>query len=308
MGRSHQAEVDRHRPGRAHRHDFPLLQDAQQRRLRWERQVADLIEKERAVIRGTDETGTVLAGAGECSLPEAEELGLDQGSGKRTAIDGLEGAGTAGKHMQSGRDELFAGSALPRDQHRNVGGRHRLQLLEPRREQRRERRERWFRRRVLQARDPLGIHPGFLAKEQERLPELDQVTVGERRLLDAFAIDERPVPRLAVLDCPGAEHLFERRVGGRYPRIGKLDRQPMPFEGKAACLAPPDLDVLHAAQDAPGAAFEGAVSLHHDEEVRTRDGSGCASGFWRKGERTAGGAHGPAHWTPRTRYSSEVIW
>jgi hypothetical protein len=71
-------------------------------------------------------------------------------------------------------------------------------------------------------------------------------------------------------------------VRGRHPEIGKLDRKPTPFEGKAARLASPDIDVFHAVEDAPGAPFEGAISLHHDEQVRSRDASGCASAMCRK--------------------------
>src|SRR5882724_12787523 len=135
--------------------------------------------------------------------------------------------------------------------------------------------------------DPLGIQRAFLAKEQECLPDLDQITVGERRLLDAFAIDERPVPRLAVLNCPGAEDFSKRCVGGRHPEIGKLDREPTLFDGQAARRAAPDSDVFHAVEDAPGAAFEGAVSLHHNEQVRTSDASVYTSAICRKRERTA---------------------
>ena len=52
VGRGHDADVDARGTRLADRQDFPLLEEAQQLRLHVDRQVADLVEEERAADRG----------------------------------------------------------------------------------------------------------------------------------------------------------------------------------------------------------------------------------------------------------------
>src|SRR5216110_36605 len=47
--------------------EFALLQKTQQLRLRGERHLADLVEKERAAVGRFDQSRTIAIGAGECS-------------------------------------------------------------------------------------------------------------------------------------------------------------------------------------------------------------------------------------------------
>ena len=72
------AHVDRRLGHRADRPHRALLDHAQQLALHRQRQVADLVEEQRAALRGLEEALAVLVGAGEGALAVAEELGLQQ--------------------------------------------------------------------------------------------------------------------------------------------------------------------------------------------------------------------------------------
>ena len=78
MGRGHHAHVDAHRLGGADRQHLALLQRAQQLGLQLGRQVADLVEEQRAAIGGAEQPRLRLVGAGERALDVSEELALDQ--------------------------------------------------------------------------------------------------------------------------------------------------------------------------------------------------------------------------------------
>ena len=63
---------------RADGNHFAMLQHAQQLHLRRRRRLADLVEEERALRRGGEETDLVLDRAGERALHVAEQLALEQ--------------------------------------------------------------------------------------------------------------------------------------------------------------------------------------------------------------------------------------
>ena len=58
--------------------DLALLQHPEQLGLEVERQVADLVEQQRALVGQLEQAGAVGGGAGERALAVAEELGLEQ--------------------------------------------------------------------------------------------------------------------------------------------------------------------------------------------------------------------------------------
>ena len=63
------AHVHALRPGFADRHDLALLEEPQQLRLHVERQVADLVEEQRAAGGGADEPELIGHRAGEAAAP-----------------------------------------------------------------------------------------------------------------------------------------------------------------------------------------------------------------------------------------------
>ena len=75
----------------ADRAHLALLQHAQQLHLERRRQLADLVEEQRAAVGRPEEAGLALVvGAGEGALLVAEQLALEQRLGQRAAVDGDE--------------------------------------------------------------------------------------------------------------------------------------------------------------------------------------------------------------------------
>src|SRR5690606_4940610 len=98
--------------------ELPILEHTQQLGLRGGRQLADLVEKQRAVARALERALAGAIGAGERALLVAEQLGLDQVLGQRRAVDRDERLVRDGRQrVQVARDQLLAGPALAEDQH-----------------------------------------------------------------------------------------------------------------------------------------------------------------------------------------------
>ena len=96
VGRGDHAEIDLDGARAADRHDLALLQHAEQCGLRARRQVADLVEEQRAAVRRADQAGVVGLRAAERALLVAEQLALDEVLGQRAAVDRHERAVAAG--------------------------------------------------------------------------------------------------------------------------------------------------------------------------------------------------------------------
>ena len=122
-------------PGRGNHPDvgllFPLgahwavgvaLEQAQQAGLGLERQLADLVQEERAPPGGPDQPIPPLLGTGEGPSLVAEQLGLDQRAGQRSTVDGDEGPSPTGLGVQRARDDLLAGPRLADQQDRQRRG------------------------------------------------------------------------------------------------------------------------------------------------------------------------------------------
>ena len=129
--RRHDAHVHVDQRGRAHAPHLSLLDGAQQLRLQRGRDVADLVEEERAPVGRLDQSGLGPDGTRERALLVTEQLGLEQRLGKRRAIDGHERAGDAGAvRVDGASDQLLAGPRLAADEDVGVGPRRLLHQLE----------------------------------------------------------------------------------------------------------------------------------------------------------------------------------
>ena len=95
-----------------------------------ERQVADLVEEERAAMRQLEAARLARGGAGERALLVAEQLRLEQRLGNRRAVDRDErSVGARAQRVQRAREQLLAGAALAFEEHGRVGRRRAMQLL-----------------------------------------------------------------------------------------------------------------------------------------------------------------------------------
>ena len=109
--------------------DRALLEEAQQRRLRLQRQVADLVQEQGAAVGMLEATALALGGAGEGAALEAEQLGLHQAFRDRAAVDDHQRRPVPLRMaMDRGRRQLLASSGAAADAHRRVGQRRALQL------------------------------------------------------------------------------------------------------------------------------------------------------------------------------------
>ena len=78
VGRGDDAHVDLDRLDPAEPHELALLDDAQQLGLRLERDVADLVEEDRALVGELEQALLRVDRAGERALDVAEQVRLEQ--------------------------------------------------------------------------------------------------------------------------------------------------------------------------------------------------------------------------------------
>src|SRR5262249_41536585 len=94
---------------------------AQELHLEVQRELADLVEEERAAVRFFEEAAPIRVRVGERALLVAEELALEQVLRDRAAVDRHEGHVLARRTlMDRARDELLADAALALDEHRGL--------------------------------------------------------------------------------------------------------------------------------------------------------------------------------------------
>ena len=90
MRRADDAHVGAQRLAPADALEGALLEEAQELALDVERQIADLVEEQRAALGELDLAGDAAIGAGERAALVAEELALDELRRQRRAVDGDE--------------------------------------------------------------------------------------------------------------------------------------------------------------------------------------------------------------------------
>src|SRR4029077_7004879 len=101
--------------------EFLLLQDAQQFRLKFQRNVANLVKKQRALVGELEPSCFLGDGAGKCSFFVAEQLTLEESERKCGAIQFHESLLAAiAQLMYRARNEFLARSRLPKNQYARV--------------------------------------------------------------------------------------------------------------------------------------------------------------------------------------------
>ena len=122
--RADDAHVDRDLVAAADALDHALLQEAQQLGLQRERQVADLVEEQRAAVGRLDLADRLPCRAGERALLVAEQLALEQVLGNRGAVDRDEALAAPRRQVvQRAREQLLAGAAFAQQQDGRAGAR-----------------------------------------------------------------------------------------------------------------------------------------------------------------------------------------
>src|SRR5262250_522751 len=118
-----QANIDLVRVVAAKPLEFLLLQDPQQFCLEFERNVPDLVEKERPLVRQFEASSFLGDPPRNSSLFVPEELALQEAERDRGTIQLDEGSLPAPAQIVDGaRNEFFAGSRLPQDQDARIRG------------------------------------------------------------------------------------------------------------------------------------------------------------------------------------------
>ncbi len=131
MRRRDDPDVDAHGPRASEPLNLAFLEHAQQLDLHVEGQVADLVEKDRRVIRQFEAADLPGQRTGEGALLPAEQLALDERARNRRAVDAHHDA-TAPRALfvNLRRDEFLAGARFAEQQHRRVGRGHLARLIE----------------------------------------------------------------------------------------------------------------------------------------------------------------------------------
>jgi hypothetical protein len=98
------------------------FEHAQQPRLHVERHLGDFIEEQRAAGGALEDAGVRARRAREAALLVTEQLGLDQRSGNRAAVDcDHRSLRAMAQNVNAFGDQLFAGPALAHDHHCRFG-------------------------------------------------------------------------------------------------------------------------------------------------------------------------------------------
>src|SRR5689334_15134126 len=118
IGGGDHTDVDGERLRRADGSYLHLLEHSQQLHLKRWRQLRDLVQENRALIRAAEQTERIGHSAGEGAAHMSEELGLQQILRNRAAVHRDERALRARRQTVNGcGHQLFAGSALAFDEH-----------------------------------------------------------------------------------------------------------------------------------------------------------------------------------------------
>ncbi len=116
VGRGHEEDIDLG-PDATDRTHGPIVEQAQQHRLKRNGHVADLVEKQRAAVGFLHQPDRAAAScSGECAVGVAEQLGFDQIFRQGGAIDSDECTGPPAGEMGVAGELLLAGAGFAADQ------------------------------------------------------------------------------------------------------------------------------------------------------------------------------------------------
>src|SRR5258708_4960176 len=108
LSRGNDSDVDLHGPRLADRRDLVVLQHAQKLRLRGQRQLRELVEEQRASVRGSQVSQAGLLSSGESASTMTEELGFSEVRGQGSAIDGVKWALPPAENVGRAGDALLS--------------------------------------------------------------------------------------------------------------------------------------------------------------------------------------------------------
>ena len=124
IGRSENSHIGWNFTGAAYTKEFAGLEHAQQSHLQIDRHFGDLVEEERTPVRALEESLVQSRRAGKASLLVTEQLGLDQVSRDRTAIQREKWCiGTRALVVDGAGNQFLTASAFADNEHRCAGRR-----------------------------------------------------------------------------------------------------------------------------------------------------------------------------------------
>ena len=133
VGGGDEADIDGDGPVAAETLDLFLLQGAQELGLQVERNLADFVEKERALVGEFQAADLARDGPREGAFLVAEKFALDQPGGNSGAVDLDEGAfAPRAESVDSARQQFLAGPGLALDENGGIGGGDSFNLAEAR--------------------------------------------------------------------------------------------------------------------------------------------------------------------------------
>ena len=107
------------------------MQDAQELGLHLERDLADLVQKERAPVRQLEAANALAHGPCKGPTLVPEEFAFEQARGNGGAVQLHEGVLMPGAEVVNGaRQEFLARARFAGEEHRRVGWRHDLHLVQ----------------------------------------------------------------------------------------------------------------------------------------------------------------------------------
>ena len=189
--------------------DDALLQRAEELHLQVQRELADLVEEERALVGLLELAGLVDDGARERAAHVTEQLALDEVLGDGAAVDRHERPVLAlAPAVELLRDELLAGARLARDEDADVGAGDLLELAEHL-EHRRARADDLAELLVVELGDELGLVGAERVQEHRVLQDERRLRREDREELELRALEE--VLHLVVADVERADDLALRQ-------------------------------------------------------------------------------------------------
>ena len=205
-----------------------------------DRQVADLVEEQRAAVRRRERTRRARPRARERALRVAEQVALDQRLGRRAAVEHDERPLRARRRVvDAARHQLLAGAALAEEQHRRV---RLARALEDREHLAHRDRLAVERAEVIVLRrrdvdDLVGRH-----QLDQRLADAQRDAGRRDDLADGDAIDHGAVARAEVGDREALRVRRDRAVAARHERIGRARRRTLVGADHDAGLRQLDLE------------------------------------------------------------------